>query len=390
MVNNNKKDSLIIYFGIFILIIVIILFFVLDQDDDDPNDKFTYEDSTSFSKFREKTRNKSNFRKVQPHPVLDYQKKASNGNIPASLGDPIRPFIKRAAAGAPSNNNSSLENMKHSDNFNFSHQQNHPVLEYQRNSSFGTSPSTWGDPIRLLYPGASPSPSNFRDINGEYQYNTTNIKGNSYGYDLESGPYPGDYMGVPVKRENMKSTSEYHKAPFYNEMNRNNRGNYDYNNEITARGNNNNNNLPFNHQQRNPLHSYDYFKPYGPNQSSMQSEINYADTPFYNHSHRGGGIPFISSVDSFAPFPEVQANWEKSGMIQTVDSSNTEIMNIYRKPIAPLRDLFEYSVQDKNGFVVPLKETYLEDGDIIHSVPGREALGKWRYNDYVRHKYVWQ
>jgi hypothetical protein len=381
----NKKDYLIIYFSIFILIIVIILFFVLDQDDDDPNDKFSYEDLSSFSKFGEKVRDKSNFRKPSVkkgprHPVIDYQKKASYRTVPATLGDPIRPL--NVGAGPSNNQNRDPANGNPANGNSLDIVQQHPVLEYQRNSYYGVDPATWGDSIRPSYPGASPSPSNYIKKEDRNE--------NSYAYELGRGPYPGDRMGVPVRRENMKSTNEYHKAPFYNNMNNNNMNNNNMNNN-NMNNNNMNNNLPFDHQN-NPLHSYDYFKPYGPNQTSMQSEINYVDTPFYNNynNHNGNNsIPFISSVDSFAPFPEVQSNWEKSGMIQTVDPSNTEIMNIYRKAIAPLRDIFEYSVQDKNGFVVPLKETYLEDGDIIHSIPGREALGKWRYNDYVRYKYVW-
>src|SRR5690606_30840211 len=103
----------------------------------------------------------------------------------------------------------------------------------------------------------------------------------------------------------------------------------------------------------------------------------------------GNPIPFIGSSSSFAPFPEVQTAWEKSGMIQTVDESENTIMNLYRRGIAPLQDLWQYTVQDKDGFIVPLKQSYLEDGDIIDSVPGRESLGPWKVNIYNNNKWIW-
>jgi len=247
----------------------------------------------------------------------------------------------------------------------------HPVLDYQRRASLDTHPANYGDPIRPLGIGPSPAPSDYGCSQG-------NCLGKAY-YSGE-GPYPGKPLNVPVPQGALKLSNEKYGYPFY--------------------------------YQRKPLSPYDYFKPYGPNQSSMQNEIVVADTPFYkkppvnlipgvagtvNPGYVGaavgytgtGAIPFISSVDSFAPFPEVQTNWEKVGIIQTVDPDNTTIMNAYRKSIAPLQDLFEYSVQDKNGFVVPLKVNYLEDGDIIESVPGREKLGKWKFNDYIKNKWVW-
>ena len=225
----------------------------------------------------------------------------------------------------------------------------HPVLEYQRQASRDTVPANYGDQIRFQGSNTGPSPSRFRTEGGK-----------QYAYPLGGGPYPGGFLGVPVQQGNLKISSERYGAPFY--------------------------------YQNNPLISYDFFKPYGPNSPSMQNEVNFADIPFYNKPSRGvitGDVPFVGSADSFAPFPEVDTKWEKVGIIQTVNPNNNAIMNIFRKHIAPLQDLFQYTVQDKNGFVVPLKETYLEDGDIIESVPGRESLGKWKFNDYVKYKYIW-
>lgn len=224
----------------------------------------------------------------------------------------------------------------------------HPVLSYQRYASGMNHPANWGDPIRPMGIGSAPSGSGFHRAYG------------SGG----SGPYPGGFMGIPIPQGSLKKTSEKFSYPFY--------------------------------YQKKPLSPYDFFKPYGPNQSSLQSEVVYADTPYYNNpldialQYTGtSSIPFIGSASSFAPFPEVQTPWEKTGMIQTVNPDNDTIMNLYRRPIAPLQDLWEYTVQDKDGFVVPLKARYLENGDIIKSVPGRENLGSWKVNIYNNNKWIW-
>nr|QBK86527.1 MAG: hypothetical protein LCMAC102_03220 [Marseillevirus LCMAC102] len=206
----------------------------------------------------------------------------------------------------------------------------HPVLQYQREASYDTHPANYGDPIRPLFP--------------------------------TTGPVPNQPLNVPVPQGSLKMSSEKYKYPFY--------------------------------YQKKPLSPYDYFRPYGPNQNEMQSEIIYADTPFYKKNPEtysgSGAIPFISSVNSYAPFPEVYTPWEKTGMVQTEDAKDESIMNLYRRPIAPLQDLFEYSVQDKDGFVIPLQNiNFLEDGDTIKSISGKESKGPWKVNIYVNNKWVW-
>lgn len=229
----------------------------------------------------------------------------------------------------------------------------HPVLAYQRAASYDTHPASYGDPIRPPPGGIGSGPAPSYGSGFERAYGP--------GYE---GPAVGRPLNVPVPQGSLKLSSEKYRYPFY--------------------------------YQQKPLAPYDYFKPYGPNSPEMQSEIVVSDTPFYKRSPPGsptttsGTVPFISSVNSFAPFPEVQTAWEKTGMIQTKDPKDTSIMNLYRKPIAPLQDLFEYSVQDKNGFIIPLKGVnYLEDGDTVASIPGKEALGPWKVNVYVNNKWVW-
>ncbi len=164
-------------------------------------------------------------------------------------------------------------------------------------------------------------------------------------------PYPSSgpsLIGVPVPQGSLKLSNERTGYPF--------------------------------HSQRRPLAPADYFKPYGLN-SDLSRDVIVTDTPFY----RG----YISSASSYSPFPEVSSRWEKIGMLQTTDRMDDTILNLYRRPIAPLQDLFEYSVQDKDGFIIPLRETkYLEDGDIIKNIRGKESKGSWKVNNFVKNKWI--
>jgi len=212
----------------------------------------------------------------------------------------------------------------------------------------------------------------------------------AYGYD-GTGPYPGKALNVPAPRGSLKLTSEEYGFPFY--------------------------------QQYRPLKPYDFFKPYGPNQPKMQREVVYATTPTYAQQIENtdvgfgyaanptvppgglpkqlpvgyvppytgfGDVPFYSSVSSYAPFPEIDTPWEKVGLLTTEDPNNNAILNLYRKPIAPLQDLFDYSVQDKNGFIIKLRGiNFLEDGDVVPQVIGKETLGPWKVANFVKDKYVW-
>lgn len=211
----------------------------------------------------------------------------------------------------------------------------HPVLEYQQQESQGRTPAVLGDPLR---PVLSAGPNHI------------------------PGPQIGKPLGIPVPRNALKETSERYKTPFY----------------YAAR----------------PNISFDYFRPYGPNQLEMQETIVPSDIPFYNQTEKYlspalPGYGFFGSANAFDPAPEVLTSWEKAGILTTVNPNNDSILNIYRRPIAPLQDLFEYVVQDKNGFIIKLDEKFIEDGDIVPRVPGKENKGKWQAKMYIQNKYVW-
>lgn len=194
-----------------------------------------------------------------------------------------------------------------------------------------------------------------------YKYNTSN---KAYAYDPKyPGPVLGLSMNIPVPRDSLKIIGEHYKFPFY------------YN--------------------QKPLPPYDYFKPFGPNQEKMQSTIVDSDIPFYARNNNTyalpytgqGQIPFVGSVSAFAPFPEVTTPWEKVGLLT---NSQNHILSLYRRPIAPLQDLWNYTVQDKDGFIIPLKQDGLiKDGDMITDIVGKTGLGPWKVHIFVKDKWVW-
>lgn len=136
--------------------------------------------------------------------------------------------------------------------------------------------------------------------------------------------------------------------------------------------------MPF-HSFRRPLLSHGYFRPYEPNADlshDIASRLGVSDIPFY------------TSHNAFSPFPEVGGAWEKVGLAtKDGETGKDTLLNVYRRPIAPLNDHFEYNVQDRDGFVIKLRETFLQDGDKISHVDGKD--GTWTFRDYVKNKWVW-
>jgi hypothetical protein len=272
------------------------------------------------------------------------QSKANHN--PEQLKKLYKKYARNSSSSYPSSQNEETYSNRGIVQNSFDENLKNPVLEYQYQTSRGRDPVTLGDPI---IPKINIGPS--RSL---YQV-----------YDNFSGPYPGKSLNVPVPQGSLKMSSEKWKYPFY--------------------------------YQQKPLAPYDYFKPYGPNAESLQSSLSggFADNPYY--TNRGGNadfpyavgytgdgnIPFIGSVDAYAPFAEVTTPWEKAGILT---SDGDRIMSLYRQPIAPLQNIFKYMVQDKDGFMIPLDEPYLENGDVVNHIPGKSGL--WRVHVYVNNKYI--
>jgi hypothetical protein len=208
----------------------------------------------------------------------------------------------------------------------------HPVLQYQFSHDKGIVPATPGDPIRI--PDVAGPMSLYGDRSPIYDSMVIRPQARPYGMTAP-GPYPGMPIGVPVPAGTLKATAF---------------GPADYG-SLTGVGG------YFPYQPR-PLPSGDYF-------------------------------PAVGSVDAYAPFPGVNTPWEKAGILTSTHHKN-EILNLFRRPIAPGQNLWEYQVQDKNGFIIKLEQTrYLEDGDEIHHVIGKHGLGPWKAHIFVQNRYVW-
>lgn len=300
-------------------------------------------------------------------------------------------------------------------NPNVSFKNKHPVLSYQYALSKGINPANFGDPIRIHNVGGGAQglygePSVFVDSltvsRGSIPISPGD-EGDSYSrrreaYSGDEGPYPGKPQNIPVPASAMKTSNEQFNPDMFRfsplavgtvgsaipfgmvnstaappwSSPPSNKGSYHlpYSGalpQVTAPGSD----FP---PQTRPLYSADFFRPYGPN------------VPVAN-------VPFFGSVNSYAPFPEVITPWEKSGILTSISTpeldlagrggTSPQILNLYRRPIAPLQDLWEYQVQDKNGFVIKLHAKYLQNGDIVPHVTGKE--GSWRVHDYVQNKYIW-
>jgi len=97
---------------------------------------------------------------------------------------------------------------------------------------------------------------------------------------------------------------------------------------------------------------------------------------------------WFGSVNPGAPFPPVAPAWQPAGLLTREGQPESELLNLYRRPIAPLQEVWEYVAQDKNGFMINLAaQRYLNDGDLIHHVIGKG--GPWRVHLSAGSKWVW-
>lgn len=305
----------------------------------------------------------------------------------------------------------------------------HPVLAYQFIHDKGINPANIGDPIRVPNisgpMGLYGEPSNFVDslsISKAYFPRRHEVQAAKDGKrirepyaDVGTGPFPGKPLNIPIPMNTLKGSNEQYNPDMFRfsplavgtvatalgnaiipstavQMSANGvpipgypgppggpQGIYNmprgYGSSetlpqfsptggvITEPGAN----MPY---QTRPVISGDFFRPYGPN------------VPV-------SGVPFFGSVNAYAPFPEVNNPWEKAGILTSIgENTKEEILNLYRRPIAPLQDLWEYQVQDKNGFVIKLENIkYIENGDVIPHVIGKK--GPWKVHDFVQNKYIW-
>lgn len=95
-----------------------------------------------------------------------------------------------------------------------------------------------------------------------------------------------------------------------------------------------------------------------------------------------GRPPTVTSSYVLGYGRPVTTEWTKLGLLVNGD----QLLDLYGRPIAPLQDLFEYQVQDLNGFNISLNQTrLLEDGDKVVAIPGKP--GTWVV--HIPKRYIW-
>lgn len=286
---------------------------------------------------------------------------------------------------APSVRNEPLKDDFQQEMYEENRQKEHPILRYQEENSGFTIPASIGDAIRIPTSIGPIYSSYGRDGGGLGTYQQSYSPPGTSG----AGPYPGEPMGVPVPMGSLRYYSERYNPTQFRLPNPNFNPVYDGSpgiyNPIVYKGNTELEASPrvLLPQQTLPtqqtLASDQYFRPYGPNAPT--------------------DVPFFGNVNAYSPFPEIVNPWEKAGILTSMPQNTLEhnrnisnddrILNLYRRPIAPVQNLWEYQVQDKNGFVIKLNNKYIEDGDIITHIIGKEGLGPWRATIFVQNKYIW-
>lgn len=142
----------------------------------------------------------------------------------------------------------------------------------------------------------------------------------------------------------------------------------------------------------NPGSAYDIDYTYhGYDTADDISPILYPKKRLPSHGHFNNGITSIDPHEYSIPRARVyNPSWEKVGIARTENSSDDALLNVYRRPISQGMDLWQYKVQDKHGFEITLqKNDYIEDGDNIGVIRGKESKGSWIVNLDSVNKWVY-
>lgn len=95
--------------------------------------------------------------------------------------------------------------------------------------------------------------------------------------------------------------------------------------------------------------------------------------------------------DTERPYQDINSEFIRVGTVSSVDKTDDTVMTLFRRDIAPERDLYEYKVVDKtNGndieIYLSVNVTLLRNGDKI-TIPGYESKGYFEVNLDTRYRY---
>lgn len=91
------------------------------------------------------------------------------------------------------------------------------------------------------------------------------------------------------------------------------------------------------------------------------------------------GKPVIGSVNQYAPLPEFTTSYNQVGYLKSSDETKTKLLTLYRRPISPQQDMYEYKIFDnENKITIPLRNVngYLENNDEVGPIAG-QGTQKW-------------
>jgi hypothetical protein len=95
--------------------------------------------------------------------------------------------------------------------------------------------------------------------------------------------------------------------------------------------------------------------------------------------------------DTERPYQDINSEFIRVGTVSSVDKTDDTVMTLFRRDIAPERDMYEYKVVDKtNGndieIYLSINVTLLRNGDKI-TIPGYESKGYFEVNLDTRYRY---
>lgn len=95
--------------------------------------------------------------------------------------------------------------------------------------------------------------------------------------------------------------------------------------------------------------------------------------------------------DTEHPYQDITTDFIRVGTLASVDKTDDTVMTLFRRDIAPERDLYEYKIIDKtNGndleIFLSTNTTFLRNGDKL-TIPGYENKGLFEVNLDSRYRY---
>ena len=104
-------------------------------------------------------------------------------------------------------------------------------------------------------------------------------------------------------------------------------------------------------------------------------KISYGVFPYGTSYNR----PMLTSVVNAKDF--IVGRWVKAGIAYAKNSKKPYILNVYQRALDPYREIYEYEVRDKDGFVVPINNVYLLEDKDVFDIPAYKDIGPFVFEE---------